>query len=110
MVALWAFHLYQRRFRDAAIRKRLATLLLTVVIIALWGASWFFWRLGINDVYLVPVAVLAIAVVIWQRKLMLPYRRRCAQCGTRLSVARMLSFDSNRCEACDPVATKGETG
>ena len=52
MVALWAFHLYQRRFKDAAVRKRIATLSLTVVIIGGWVAAWFFDRYGVDDVYL----------------------------------------------------------
>ena len=109
MVALWAFHLYQRRFMDAAVHKRIATLSLTVVIIMIWGAAWVFSKFNINDLYLVPGAIVAAAAVLWQRKLVLPYRLHCVQCGKRLSVTRMLSFDSNKCSACDPVAAEGET-
>lgn len=108
IVALWAFHLYQRRFKDAATHKRIATLSLTLVIIAAWIAAWLFTRYGISDIYLVPVAALAVAVVFWQRKLVLPYRLRCVQCGKRLSVTRMFSHDSNKCETCEPPETEGE--
>ena len=109
MVALWAFHLYQRRFRDAGTRKRIATLSLTMVIIGAWIAAWLFARYGIADKWLIAVAALAIAVVIWQRRLMLPFRRLCARCGKPLSLTRMFSWDSNTCEACEPAATEGET-
>jgi hypothetical protein len=109
MVALWAFHLYQRRFRDAGTRKRIATLSLTMVIIGGWIAAWLFARYGIADEWLIAVAALAAAVVIWQRRLMLPFRRRCARCGRPLSLMRMFSWDSNICEACEPPATEGET-
>ena len=109
MVALWLFHLYQRRFKEAGVRKRIATLSLTVVIIAAWVAAWFFTRYGIGDSYLVLVAACAVGVVIWQRKRMLPYRARCARCGTPLSVQRILSYDSNLCDACQPPKTEGAT-
>jgi hypothetical protein len=108
MVALWAFHLYQRRFKEAATRKRIATLSLTMVLIAAWVAAWVFSRYGIGDTWLLLVAVLAVAVVIWQRKLMLPYRFLCVQCGTPLSIIRIFSHDSNKCEACEPAAMEGD--
>ena len=108
MVGLWAFHLYQRRFKDAAIRKRIATLSLTMVVIGAWAAAWVFSKYGISDTYLLAVAVLAVAVVIWQRKRMLPYRALCVQCGRPLSIMRMLSYDSNKCEACQPATKEGD--
>jgi hypothetical protein len=109
MVALWAFHLYQRKFRDAGTRKRIATLSLTMVLIGAWIAAWLFARYAIADGWLIAVAALAAAVVIWQRRLMLPFRRRCVRCGAPLSFTRMFSWDSNTCEACEPPATEGET-
>jgi uncharacterized membrane protein len=102
MVGLWAFHLSQRRWKEAGTRKRLATLSLTVVVIAAWIAAWVFTRSGIDDAWLVAVAAGAVAVVLWQRRLMLPFRRRCVRCGKSLSFSRALSWDSNTCEACEP--------
>src|SRR5208337_4829503 len=92
MVALWAFHLYQRRFRDAGTHKRIATLSLTMVIIGAWIGAWLFTRYGIADEWFIAVAAAAVAVVIWQRRLMLPFRRICARCGTPLSFTRMFSW------------------
>jgi hypothetical protein len=107
MIGLWAFHLYQRRFKEAATRKRIATLSLTLIIIAAWGAAWIFQRYGVDDVYLAAVAAGAVAVVIWQRKLVVPYRLRCVQCGKSLTMTRILSQDSNKCEICDPPIKEG---
>jgi hypothetical protein len=107
MVGLWAFHLYQRRYKQAATRKRIATLSLTLIIILAWAAAWAFTRYGVADVYLAVVAVLAVAVVVWQRKLVLPYRLRCVHCGKALTMERVFSRDSNKCEACDPSTTEG---
>jgi hypothetical protein len=108
MVALWAFHLYQRRFKETAVRKRIATLSLTVVLIAAWVAAWVFARYGISDTYLLLVAAFAVAVIIWQRKLMLPWRLTCMKCGKPLSMIRIFSYDSNTCEACEPAAMEGD--
>ena len=107
MVALWAFHLFQRRFKEAGERKRIATLSLTVVVIGAWVAAWLFTRYGIDDTYLIAVAALAAAVVVWQRRLMLPYRLRCARCGKPLTITRVLNHDSNTCEACESRGREG---
>jgi predicted MFS family arabinose efflux permease len=109
MVGLWVFHMYQRRFKAAAERKRIATLSLTAVIIGAWVAAWLFNHYGVADIYLVAVAAAAVAVVIWQRKLMWPYRLKCRQCGKPLGLMRVLSIDSNKCEACEPPRTEGRT-
>ena len=109
MVALWAFHLYQRRFKEAGTRKRIATLSLTMVIIGAWIASWLFARYNVSDQWLIAVAACAAAIVIWQRRLVFPYRLTCVRCGKPLSITRMFSWDSNTCEACEPPATEGET-
>jgi hypothetical protein len=110
IVGLWVFHLYQRRFKDAAVRKRIATLSLTAVLIAGWAAAWAFTTYAVDDRWLIVVAAAAVFLVIWQRKLMLPYRARCARCGKRLSLTRMLSWDSNTSEACEPPREQGERG
>jgi len=107
MVGLWAFHLYQRRFKDVAVRKRIATLGLTALIIGAWVAAWAFQRYTIGDPWLIAVAAAIAAVLVWQKKLLLPYRSRCVQCGARLGLTRVLSWDSNKCEACDPPKKEG---
>ena len=109
MVALWLFHLYQRKFHEAGTRKRIATLSLTMVIIGAWIAAWLFSRYNVADPWLIAVAAGALVMVTWQRRLMLPFRRRCARCGKPLSFTRMFSWDSNTCEACEPAAAQGET-
>ena len=47
MVALWALHLYQRKFKKRG-RKRIATLSLTMVLIGVWVAAWLFARYGVT--------------------------------------------------------------
>ena len=107
MIALWAFHLYQRRFKEAAVHKRIATLSLTVIVIGGWLASYLFSQEKIDDVYLIGVAALAAAIVIGLRKIILPYRLRCVRCRKPLALGRVLSIDSNTCEACESRGTEG---
>ena len=111
MVALWALHLYQRKFKDAGVRKRAATLSLTLVVIGAWAAAWLFNRFGVPDMWLLAVAGAAAAVIAWQHRRMLPFRPRCARCGRTVSIDRILGLDSNTCEACEPPASsnQGET-
>ena len=106
IVGLWVFHMYQRRFKDAAVHKRIATLSLTSVLIGGWLAAWIFEKYTVDDRWLIVVAAAAVLVVIWQRKLMLPFRARCVRCGGRLGMKRMFSWDSNTCEACEPQRKK----
>jgi hypothetical protein len=109
MVALWAFHLYQRRFKDAATRKRITTLSYTVMIVVAWAVAWLFTQNGIGDVWLLALPALAVAAVAWQRGLFLPYRLHCVQCGKPLGLGRILSIDANTCEACEPPQKEGDS-
>ena len=72
------------------------------------AAAWFFDRYRVPDVYLTAVAALAVVVVIGLRRRMLPYRRTCLKCGKPLSLTRMFSWDSNKCEACEPPIAEGD--
>ena len=109
MVGLWVFHLSQRRFKDAAVHKRIATLGLTAIIIAAWIAAAAFEHYNVPDAWLIAVAGAAVALLAWQRRLLLPYRTHCVQCGAKLSLSRVLSWDSNKCPACDPAGRQGES-
>lgn len=102
VIALWAVHMLQRRHASVAGRKRYATLFLTALLIAGWIAAWFFVRYRVRDIFLVPVAALAVAVVAWKHRVFLPFRLRCARCGKKLTVTRILNYESNLCGTCDP--------
>jgi hypothetical protein len=76
------------------------------VLIAIWIAAWAFVRLGVRDIFLVPVAVLAAALVTWQRAAFLPFGLKCESCGCRLPATRVLFHDSPLCEKCDTTKEK----
>ncbi len=109
MVAIWLFHLYQRKYRDDGARKRAATQWLTFLVIGVWAIAWLFRQFGVGDEWLILVAALAVGTLVWQRRTLFPFRRRCARCGKPVSFETMMCLDSNTCEACEPHATEGET-
>ncbi len=102
LLAIWAYHLMQRRYAEVVGKKRLATMLITALILGFWAVSYFFLRFRVDDLYLIPVFLLVSALAVWQRKLFFPYRLTCAVCRARLPLKKILFFDSNACDACDP--------
>ncbi|HUI72444.1 MAG TPA: hypothetical protein VL354_18135 [Spirochaetia bacterium] len=108
IVALWVYHLLQRRYVEAGSRKRNATLYLTVVLLGVWVLCWLLSRFALQDLYLIPIAFFAIVLLAWQRRVIFPYRLRCVSCGLPLSASRVLFFDSNACERCEPSRREGE--
>ena len=108
IVAIWIFHLAQRRSREKGLAKRTATLYLTFVLLGAWVLVWLLGRFSLDDLYLVPIAFLTVAVLVWQRAAIFPYRARCTRCGAPLSVSRILFYDSNACETCEPHLEEGE--
>ncbi len=106
IVALWAYHLLQRRQAYEPGPKRMATLLLTGLLLALWVVSYLFVRFRFHDLALIPVAAALAGVAIWQRKVVLPFRLRCVRCGKPLSAGRILFQGSNECETCAPAREK----
>jgi hypothetical protein len=109
IVLVWIYHLLQRRYLAVGAGKRNATLLLTIVLLAVWLLTWLFSKFSLQDLYLVPVAFFTLVLLIWQRRVLFPYRLRCVRCGHPLSASRVFFFDSNTCEACEPSRKEGET-
>ncbi len=109
IVLVWIYHLVQRRYLTVGVGKRNASLYLTVVLLAVWGLTWLLFKFSLQDLYLLPIAFFTLVLLIWQRRVIFPYRLRCVRCGLPLSATRVFFFDSNTCEACQPSPKKGET-
>ena len=102
VLLLWAYHLAQRRYAETVGAKRAATLYLTLLLLVAWVAIYAFVRLGLGDVFLLVPAAAVVAVAVWQRRKLFPYRTRCAQCSRPLGLERVhrhhrrLRLDSRR--------------
>jgi hypothetical protein len=108
IVLVWVYHLFQRRYLSVGLGKRNATLYLTLVLLAVWALAWLLSEFSLQDLYLVPIAFFTLALLVWQRRSIFPYRLRCARCGRALSASRVFFFDSNTCERCEPSPKEGE--
>lgn len=106
IVVVWAFHLAQRKYPWVGEGKRMATMLISVLILALWAVFYCFITFQIDDVFLIPAFLAAAAVAGWKRKAFFPYRLGCVSCRAPLPIKKILFFDSNACDACDPPKPK----
>ncbi len=107
IVLIWLYHLAQRGYAGVGEKKRTASLLLTIVLLAIYAGSYFMNRFAIDDLLLIPLFALAAAFIVWKREALLLYRLTCAQCGKPLALKRILFFDSGLCEVCDPIKKEG---
>ena len=108
IVAVWVYHLLQRRHLEDGRQKSNATLYLTIVLLAVWALTWLLSKFSLPDLYLIPIAFFALVLLVWQRRAIFPYRLRCVRCGLPLSVSRVFLYDSNTCETCEPSRKQGE--
>jgi hypothetical protein len=102
MVAIWVYHLAQRKYAQGGERKRLASMTITVLIMGLWIISYLFLRFKVEDLFLLLVFLPAAGLTVWQKKLFFPFRLTCAACRAPLPLRKILFLDSNACDACDP--------
>jgi 8-oxo-dGTP diphosphatase len=102
LLAVLALNLFQRRYQKLSEKKRYATLYLAMLVLA-WmilvivvvAFHWPEWLL-------VPMTLALAAVGVVFRRHTFPFRFRCVRCGRGLDSKRVLFFDSNACELCDP--------
>ena len=102
LLAVLALNLFQRRYQKLSEKKRYATLYLAMLVLA-WmilvivvvAFHWPEWLL-------VPMTLALAAVGVVFRRHTFPFRFRCARCGKQLEGKRIMFFDSNTCESCDP--------
>ena len=102
IVLVWIYHLLQRRHLSVGAGKREATLYLTLVLLGVWALTWALSKFSLQDLYLVPIGFFTLALLVWQRRVIFPYRLRCVRCSRPLSASRVFFFDSNTCETCEP--------
>jgi 8-oxo-dGTP diphosphatase len=102
LLAVLALNLFQRRYQKTSQRKRFATLYLAMLVLAWMVLVIVVVAFGWPDWLLIPftLALAGIGAAFHQHTF--PFRFRCARCGKQLEARRILFFDSNACESCDP--------
>jgi 8-oxo-dGTP diphosphatase len=102
LLGVLALNLFQRRYQKLSERKRFATLYLAMLVLSWMILVIVLLHFGWPDWLLVPFTLAPVAVGVIFRRHVFPFRLRCARCGRSLESGRILFYDSNVCERCDP--------
>ncbi len=109
LAATAILNIMQRRHHKHCVKKRTSTLIWAVMVFAFYVivivvAS----NEKISDYFLIAgVAGVGIALYFLREKA-LPYKIKCTSCGERMNFDRILYYDSNMCEKCDPPVEEEE--
>jgi len=102
LMAVLLVNIIQRRYHKHAQKKRLATLYIGILILAFMVGTVLIVYFELPDILVIPLAALATVVGYRYRSKVFPFRLKCSNCGKSLSGKRILFFDSNACEKCEP--------
>jgi 8-oxo-dGTP diphosphatase len=104
LLAVLALNLFQRRYQKASLKKRFATLYLSMLVLAWMVLVIVVVAFRWPDWLLIPFTLALAGIGVVFRRHTFPFRLRCARCGQALEAKRILFYDSNACERCDPQA------
>ena len=98
------FNIMQRRHHKTCEEKRKASLYWVLLIFIFYVIDITIATKEFLPDYLLLVGFAIIVIIgIFLRKKIFPFKFKCQSCGARLSTDRILYFDSNMCEDCDPL-------
>ena len=104
LLAVLALNLFQRRYQKDCEKKRFATLYLAMLVLSWMILVIVVVALRWSDWLLIPFTLALAAIGVIFRRHTFPFRLRCGRCGQSLEGKRILFYDSNLCERCDPPA------
>jgi 8-oxo-dGTP diphosphatase len=109
LAATAILNIMQRRHHKHCVKKRTSTLIWAVmvfgfyVIVIVVAANE-----KISDYFLILGLAAIIAAAYFLREKALPYKIKCTSCGERMNFDRIMYYDSNMCEKCDPLVEEEE--
>jgi hypothetical protein len=101
LLAVLVLNMLQRRYQKTAQSKRLATLYISILILALMVGTVLIVTFDLPDVLFLPLLAVLILIGYRFRNKVFPFRLNCRSCGERLSGKRILFYDTNTCEKCE---------
>jgi hypothetical protein len=101
LLAVLVLNMLQRRYRQHAQTKRLATLYIASLVLALMVGNVLIVYLNLPDILFLLLLAVLVLVGYRFRKQVFPFRLNCRLCGERLTGKRILFYDSNTCEKCE---------
>lgn len=92
--------LYQRRFMDTGVKKRLLSLYQSLYLGVIYGAISGLISMNKPDSLTYLILVLATVVGFLLRKRLFAYTKKCERCGKTLAISQILFIDDQKCEKC----------
>ena len=102
MMALLLLNITQRKHVKHGEKKRLATLWMAGLFLFFQVELVVIQHYKLSDYYIIPAFLVFLAIGYLLRKKMLVFKFKCESCGTKLGYKRILYWDNNKCEKCDP--------
>ena len=102
LMAVLLVNIIQRRHHKYAQKKRLATLYIGMLILGFMVGTVLIVYFELPDILVIPLAAALAGIGYRYRSKVFPFRLKCSRCGRSLSGKRILFFDSNTCEKCEP--------
>ncbi len=102
MMAVLIANLTQRKHVKHGNRKRLATLWVAGILLFLQVELVLIQHLELSDMFLIPSFIFAIALFYPFRAKIFIFKLRCVSCNEKMSYKRVLYWDNNLCDSCQP--------
>lgn len=92
--------LYQRRFMETGVKKRLLSLYQSLYLGVIYGSISGIISMNKSEYLIYIILLLAIIVAYLLRKRLFLYTKKCEMCGKNLSISQILFIDDLKCEKC----------
>lgn len=103
LAATAILNLMQRRHHKTCTKKRTSTLIWAVLVFVFYVAVIIVAsNEKISDYFLILGLAIVAAAAYFLREKAWPYTIKCTSCGERKTFDRIVYYDSNMCEKCDP--------
>jgi len=109
VVAVLIFNIYQRRYGDRGIKKRMSTFFMAAALVGLFAVIVFLKDKGMPSYYALAYLGVVILSFVLNHKRAFPFQTKCAICGENLGWEEVLFLDSNTHKKCEPAPEPPET-
>lgn len=97
-----------RRYGQAAVKKRMASLYHALAVFAITSTAAIIVQRELADYYLYIGILLVLGVLFLIRRKAFPYRFTCPGCAAKLDFRTIYFMDDNLCPNCRPAKTREE--
>ncbi len=100
LVVMLVPNLMFRRYGQAALKKRMASLIQAIAVFVVTSAAAFIAERDLKDLYLWIAVIVVITALVAFRDKVFPYSLKCVECGKSLEFRTIYFMDDNACPAC----------